>query len=387
MKKLLSSAPASTRRDFLRNTLLLAVPVMSSSLPPMLASASVYVPPSRQRGSTVRSVRDYGAFGDGAHDDTAAIQRAIDSLPSTGGTVLVPAGTYLIDALRSVQLRSSMHLKLDAGAILKAKPNGSEQYNVVLVDSRTNVEISGGQIIGERDQHAGTTGEGGHGIRIRGSQHVTIRDIRISKGWGDGITVGPKPRYKQHYVYSQDVAIANVVCTENRRNGLSIGNVIGIQVWDSEFSYTNGTAPQCGIDIEPDQDIDGNGYCDQVLISNCAMSHNARYGVNVWKRARNVSITGCSIDSNQTCGIVTTGMLGVKFSNNQVHDNQSTGMFIKDGTTGLGIAGNTFYRNYLRQGAKTRTAFTQVGTSTKTNKDLIVGKGTVNISVGQNTYK
>ena len=387
MKDLLSSAPAGTRREFLRNSLLLIVPVMSTGLPPMLASASVYAPPSRQRGATVRSVRDYGAFGDGLHDDTAAIQRAIASLPADGGTVFVPAGTYLVDALKSVKLRSYMMLQLDPSAVLKAKPNSSEQYNVVLVDSRTNVEIAGGQIMGERDQHVGTTGEGGHCIRIRGSQHVTVRDIRLSKGWGDGMTVGPKPRYQQNYLYSQDVAIANIVCTENRRNGLSIGNVLGIQVWDSEFSYTNGTAPQCGIDVEPDKDIDGNGYCDQVLISNCSMSHNARYGVNVWKRARNVTITGCSIDNNQTCGIVTTGLNGIKFSNNQVHDNQSTGMYIKDGTNGLGISDNTFYRNYLKQGAVVRTAFYLTGTSTKTKKDLIVGLGTYNITVGQNYYK
>ena len=387
MKQLLSKA--TTRRGFLRNSVLLTAPVMmSTGLPPMLASAAtVYVPPTRQRGAAVRSVRDYGAFGDGLHDDTAAIQRAIDSLPADGGTVFVPAGTYLVDALKSVKLRSFMHLQLDPSAILKAKPNSSEQYNVVLVDSRSNVEISGGQIMGERDQHVGTTGEGGHCIRVRGSQHVTVRDIRLSKGWGDGMTVGPKPRYQQHYLYSQDVAIANIVCTENRRNGLSIGNVIGIQVWDSEFSYTNGTAPQCGIDVEPDKDIDGNGYCDQVLISNCSMSHNARYGVNVWKRARNVTIDNCSIDSNQTCGIVTTGLNGIKFSNNQVHDNQSTGMYIKDGTNGLTITGNTFYRNYLRQGVVVRTAFYLTGTATKIKKDLIVGTGTYNITVAQNYYK
>lgn len=387
MKQLLSSA-TGTRRDFLRNSMLLAVPVViGSGLLPKAASASVYAPPARQRGATVRSVRDYGAYGDGLHDDTAAIQRAISALPADGGTVFVPAGTYLVDALKSVKLRSYMMLQLDPGAVLKAKPNSSEQYNVVLVDSCTNVEIAGGQIMGERDQHVGTTGEGGHCLRVRGSQHVTVRDIRLSKGWGDGMTVGPKPRYQQHYLYSQDVAVANIVCTENRRNGLSIGNVIGIQVWDSEFSYTNGTAPQCGIDIEPDKDIDGNGYCDQVLISNCAMSHNARYGVNVWKRARNVTITGCSIDSNQTCGIVTTGLNGIKFSNNQVHDNQSTGMYIKDGTNGLTIADNTFYRNYLKQGAVVRTAFYLTGTSSKTKKDLIVGTGTSSITVSQNYYR
>ena len=37
------------------------------------------------------SVTDFGAVGDGEHDDTAAFQSAIDSLADTGGTVLVPS--------------------------------------------------------------------------------------------------------------------------------------------------------------------------------------------------------------------------------------------------------------------------------------------------------
>lgn len=47
----------------------------------------------------VVSVKDFGAVGDGVTNDTAAIQTAIDSLPASGGTVYVPAGTYLVSTL------------------------------------------------------------------------------------------------------------------------------------------------------------------------------------------------------------------------------------------------------------------------------------------------
>lgn len=45
-----------------------------------------------------RNAKAYGAVGDGSTDDTAAIQAAIDALPSTGGTVLIPEGTFLISS-------------------------------------------------------------------------------------------------------------------------------------------------------------------------------------------------------------------------------------------------------------------------------------------------
>ena len=44
----------------------------------------------------VANVRQFGAKGDGITDDTLAVQAAIDSLATAGGTVLCPNGTYAI---------------------------------------------------------------------------------------------------------------------------------------------------------------------------------------------------------------------------------------------------------------------------------------------------
>src|SRR5688500_1454196 len=261
----------------------LASVVMTRQLPPELREAAtlpgVFVPPTRARGSAVLDVRDHGAYGDGVHDDTAAIQRAIDALPSTGGTVIVPPGIYLIDAVRNVRLRSLMHLQIDHAAKLVAKANAAERSYVINAYRVNDVEISGGQVIGERDQHLGTTGEWGHCVMVRGCKRVTVRDMRMAKGWGDGLSIGAADGSTT--VLSEDVVVANVVCTGNRRQGLTIGRSKNVRVYDSEFSFTGGIKPSCGIDIEPD--LMGTSITDGVLIQNCWIHNNAGNGIQVYK--------------------------------------------------------------------------------------------------------
>src|ERR1700743_2226295 len=63
-------------------------------------------------------VRNYGAVGDGKALDTAAVNRAIDAAAAAGGgTVLVPAGSYLCFSIR---LKSLVHLVLEQGATIIA---------------------------------------------------------------------------------------------------------------------------------------------------------------------------------------------------------------------------------------------------------------------------
>ena len=60
-------------------------------------------------------------------DDTASIQAAIDEVMGTKGTVLLPKGIYMIDAVkRRLKLGSDMTLELAEGAVLKAIPNDAE---------------------------------------------------------------------------------------------------------------------------------------------------------------------------------------------------------------------------------------------------------------------
>lgn len=373
----------NSRREFLRQSSRFglmaagaaALPAMAGAilagrLPEELvqtASASdVSMPPTRARGTTVLNVSDYGAFGDGLHDDTAAIQRAIDALPSTGGTVVVPAGTYMIDAVKSLRLRSKMHFQLDHIAKLVALPNAVDRYYVINAYKVSDVEISGGQVIGERHQHLGTTGEWGHCVMVRGCNRVTVRDMRMADGWGDGLSIGAADGSTT--VLSNDVVVANVVCSGNRRQGLTIGRSTNVRVYDSQFCYTGGIKPSCGIDIEPD--VVGTSLTDGVLIQNCWIHHNDSNGIQIYKEVRNVTVQDCKIEYNLGYGILAITAVTGTIRNNQFLHNRLYGVGIRATTSGYSVDGNTFRNNKTLYFGVTDTATTPItvtGTSTTTN--------------------
>src|SRR5688500_10884357 len=215
-------AQGIARRDFLKKSSMVAASVaLGTTAFPALAA---FVAPTSTRSPALLDVRAFGAIGDGVHNDTAAVQAAINALPADGGTVYVPGGTYMIDAVRNVRLRSQMHLQLAHDARLVAIPNSADRSYVLNVYKVSDVEISGGQIVGERDQHMGTTGEWGHAIMVRGSRRVTVRDIHLSRCWGDGLSIGGAAA-TTGTIPSEDVVVTNIVATGNRRQAVTVGQI------------------------------------------------------------------------------------------------------------------------------------------------------------------
>ena len=191
------------------------------------------------------NVKDRGAKGDGQTDDTASIQAAIDEVKGTKGTVLVPKGVYMIDAVKKrLKLRDEMTLKLAEGAVLKAIPNDAGKYSILTIDRASNVWVIGGTLEGDREQHQGKRGEWGHGIRIgKGAKNITVSNVISKKMWGDGFYVQD----------AEDVRFCGVTAEGNRRQGLSVIQVDGLLVLNSVFKNTHGAQPSAGIDFEPNR--------------------------------------------------------------------------------------------------------------------------------------
>src|ERR1017187_1467155 len=67
------------------------------------------------------SIAATGAVGDGVTLNTAAIQKAIDTLATNrGGTLVIPKGEFLSGA---IYLKPGVNLQLDKGAVLKGSTN------------------------------------------------------------------------------------------------------------------------------------------------------------------------------------------------------------------------------------------------------------------------
>ena len=140
----------------------------------------------------VINVKDKGAKGDGKTDDTVAVQAAIDEVAVTGGTVLVPSGTYMIDATADprLSLKGDMTLKLAKDATLKAIPTEQKKSAVLTIAGVADVTVIGGTLEGERDEHKGKGGGWGMGLYIsHGAERVTVADVIATKMWGDGFYV------------------------------------------------------------------------------------------------------------------------------------------------------------------------------------------------------
>lgn len=260
------------------------------------------------------SAKGFGAKGNGVTDDTKAIQKAIDHVASLGGgTVTVPDGTYMIKADNpdssashylhdegGIALKDNVHLKLSAATTLKAIPTNERRYNVVRSFNKKNVAISGGRILGERDQHiaGGQVGEWGYGIAVTGSEEVSISDIDVEKCYGDGLNL--------QLAYINDVPISpkgvyidKVRSLHNRRQGMSIEAGYDVFITRSEFSHTGGTEPASGIDIEP---WSPDAVVKNILIDGCRFVSNAKKGVVVGGSGdiSNVRVINNYLEGNQS---------------------------------------------------------------------------------------
>ncbi|GEN66686.1 right-handed parallel beta-helix repeat-containing protein [Chryseobacterium rhizosphaerae] len=174
---------------------------------------------------------------------------------------------------------SNTSIKFTKKGCFKAIASTSESYRILKIYNALNVTIINPFILGERDEHAGTTGEWGHGISITNSRDILIENPNIKNCWGDGIYIGNEYWNHDSIISTENVIINNALIDNVRRNGISITSNKNITINNPKIRNVNGALPQSGIDIEP-EGIDGLPIViDNINIINPLTENNMGAGI------------------------------------------------------------------------------------------------------------
>ena len=291
-------------------------------------------------------ITDFGAVADGKTMNTRSIQTAVDQCAETGGgTVLVPAGTFLTGTLR---LRTKVTLHLDNGAVLKGSPDVADyvldgrRVGLLYTHGEKNVAITGfGSIDG--NEAAFFVWDKPKRIDPAGLKFVRQKERfrEVAAGIGDGPVV-PLERPFQMVIFSEceNVLVRDVTLSGSPFWTLHFADcdgvvVSGVKIWGSLFVPNND-----GIDLTT---------CRNALVSDCDIRtgddciaitgydhHFDLPGFNGIRGAcENINVTNCNLVS-RSAGIRIGGldqnpMRNCHFSNiNITHSNRGIGLFLRD---------------------------------------------------------
>lgn len=177
---------------------------------------------------------------------TKRLQEIVDR----NSVVILPNKPILISK-KGLVIKSNKTIVFQKNTKLKVEANELEHYGIINIIDANNVKIINPQIEGDRYEHKNMKGEWGHGINILGGEDIIIENFVVSNCWGDGIYIG-----RSNSRISKNITLNRGLATNNRRNGISITSVSGLVINKVTSAFTNGTAPEFGIDIEPNSHLD-----------------------------------------------------------------------------------------------------------------------------------
>jgi hypothetical protein len=310
----------------------LSVPAIAATLGAGVARGQTPPAPTADsattRGVRTYNVRDFGAKGDGTTVDTAAFQAAIDACTADGGgTVLVPAGTFVIG---TTELKSNVTLHVAASAIVLGSGDGKQYHAVEAIPLRgdstlgdgnwalffavgaKNVTVEGPGTIDGQGQLFNNYGQGGkpppsgiggaqrpYHLLFHRCEDLVVRDLKLLRCAFHSIRV----------IQSERV----------RMEGLYIHNRVNINNDGFHFISARHVAiSNCTILCQDDA-CALFGSCQFVTVTNCVFSTRwsvFRFGGGMVK---NISVSNCLIYDTYGCpikiGAGQTQLENVSFSN------------------------------------------------------------------------
>lgn len=273
------------------------------------------------------NIKTYGASTSAA-DNTKAIQKALDAVPSTGGMVVIPAGTWMFgstDQMTSttevLSIKSKTVLHLCAGATLKLVEYGKAPNNKtvfigcknkgknvtdVVIEGEGETSIIDGQ--GARwwlAKEQSETFNPGAMIRFEQGKRFLLRNFKIQNTPGVNITISNSGKASHATIHG--VTISEPASEAGK--GKASHNTDGVSIWGPYVNIYN-----CNI-----SNGDDNVVCDDdaqyIHVWNCdfGTGHGASIGSytknikHVW--FDNITMNGTTAGIRMKTGINSDGTL------------------------------------------------------------------------------
>jgi polygalacturonase len=274
-------------------------------------------------GTRTYNVRDFGAKGDGVTLDTAAVQAAIDKChQDQGGTVLVPAGVFVIG---TVELKSNVTLRLGAQGKLLGSADGKQYHAADAIPLSGDATLNDGNVgllFAVDAENITVEGPGtidGQGAQFRSPE----RGVPPPAGIG-----GSHRPYHLLFHRCHNLAIRDIFLTASAFHSVRIiqstyVNLRGIRIYNrvnhnndgfhfisSKHVHLSDSTIEC-----QDDACALFGSCKFVTVTNCAFSTRwsvFRFGGG---EAENITVSNCLIYDTYGCPIKMRCGPGSRFEN------------------------------------------------------------------------
>src|ERR1700738_1527114 len=274
-------------------------------------------------GGRTYNIREFGAKGDGTTLDTAAVQAAIDACnKDQGGTVLVPAGVFLIG---TIEMKSNVTLHIAQSGKLLGSADGKQYHaadsiplsgdstladgnvGLIFAVNAQNIVIEGpGTIDGQGKQFlspsrgvmppAGISGSHRpYHLLFHRCKNLTVRDIFLFQSAFHSVRI-----IQSSYVKLDGIHIYN---RTNRNND-------GFHFVSCQNVHVN----NCDVECQDDA-CALFGSCKFVTVANCSFSTRwsvFRFGGG---EAENITVSNCLIYNTYGCPIKMRCGPGSRFEN------------------------------------------------------------------------
>lgn len=230
-------------------------------------------------------------WGFDPEDSTRQLQSALDSRARRIVVARMPS-PWVVNTIR---LPSDKQIVFERGAVVEAKRGAFLGKNDCLFTANEckNLDILGEETIlrmHKADYHQSPyeLAEWRHALSLRGCADVSIRGLILQDSGGDGVYLGRG----LNDATNRNVTIRDVICDGNNRQGVSVITAENLLIEDCVFRNTRGTAPQAGIDFEPNRSDERLVNC---VLRNCRSENNAGHAYHFYLGHMNEQSTPLSI--------------------------------------------------------------------------------------------